>query len=311
VAEACQLAFANGSEPGESLQHQSGKINLMEPVDTLRYSADVGQKLGKYIAANKPVVVTGLRDFPPLKWTVESLEERYGDTMIRVVVSDSQEFKYDEKKERTIVRMTLSEFIDRGIRNLGADGKYYALGRGLSTQFEGLTDEIVLPDQIARHYQGIGRFLERNLWMSHGGTRTALHFDTVDNFNIQVVGEKRFWLYPTKLEGMYPMKLNSQASYLSPVDPRKVDREKYPKFPQNGAFEVVTRPGDLLYLPYGWWHQVDTTGEENINVNFWWVPRLKLVRFWPQTMRGAFVIANRRGKHPHKRAEEQSPRTSR
>ena len=215
---------------GESLQHQSGKINLMEPVDTLRYSADVGQKLGKYIAANKPVVVTGLRDFPPLKWTVESLEERYGDTMIRVVVSDSQEFKYDEKKERTIVRMTLSEFIDRGIRNLGADGKYYALGRGLSTQFEGLTDEIVLPDQIARHYQGIGRFLERNLWMSHGGTRTALHFDTLDNFNIQVVGEKRFWLYPTKIEGMYPMKLNSQASYLSPVDPRKVDREKYPKF---------------------------------------------------------------------------------
>ena len=106
------------------------------------------------------------------------------------MVSDSQNFVYSDKQERTIKSMSLSEFIDKGIRNLGADGKYYALGRGLSTQFPGLTEEIVLPTALSQFYSGIGRFLERNIWMSHEGTRTALHFDAQENFNVQVEGEK-------------------------------------------------------------------------------------------------------------------------
>jgi len=224
------------------------------------------------------------------------------------VVSDSQNFVYSDKQERTIKSMSLSEFIDKGIRNLGADGKYYALGRGLSTQFPGLTEEIVLPTALSQFYSGIGRFLERNIWMSHEGTRTALHFDAQENFNVQVEGEKCFWLYPTYDKGMYPMKMNSQASYVSPVDPRNLDRGKYPDFSTSAGYEVITSPGDMLYIPYGWWHQVDTTGEQNLNVNFWWVPRLKLIRYWPQTLRGAFVLAHRAGKHPHKRAQEQAAR---
>jgi lysine-specific demethylase 8 len=276
----------------------------MKAVARIEWSDNISRELGKYIAANEAVVVSGIPDCTPLGWSISSLESRYGDSQIRVVVSDTQEFKYDEKKERDIQRMSLSEFIDKGIRNLGADGKYYALGRGLSTQFEGLTEEIELPKPLAKFYGGMGRFVERNVWMSHGGTRTALHFDTVENFNMQVEGEKRFWLHRTQIKGMYPLKLNSQASYLSQVDPRHVDREAFPDFREEGGIEAVTREGDMLYLPYGWWHQVDTTGEQNLNVNFWWVPRWKLLRYWPQSLRGAFVLAHRFGKHPHARAED-------
>lgn len=276
----------------------------MKPVDSLPWSDEVGSALKRYMAANKPVVIRGMSDFPPLSWTIDALEARYGDIPIRIVVSDSQNFAYDETRERTIVRMTLSEFLDKGIRNPGADGKYYALGSGPAAQFPGLLDEIVLPGALARFYDGVGRFLERNVWMSPGGTRTALHFDTQENFNIQVEGEKSFWLHPPQIEGLYPYRLNSQASYVSPVDPRWVDRKKYPDFPMEGASEAVLGPGDMLYLPYGWWHQVDTTGKRNLNVNFWWVPRWKLLRFWRQSARGAFVLAHRRGSHPHKRAEK-------
>ena len=276
----------------------------MDTVAKLEWNGNISQELGRYIASNTPVIVRGMQGFAPLGWTISSLEARYGNTRIRVVVSDSQEFRYDDKKEREIQVMTLSEFIDKGIRNLGADGKYYALGRGLSTQFEGLTEEIKLPAAVSRFQSGRARFVERNLWMSHGGTRTALHFDTQENFNIQVEGEKRFWLHRTAIKGMYPLKLNSQASYLSQVDPRNIDREKFPDFPGHEGVEAVTQPGDMLYLPYGWWHQVDTTGHANLNVNFWWVPRWKLISHWPQTLRGAFVLAHRLGKHPHQRAED-------
>ena len=68
----------------------------------------------------------------------------------------------------------------------------------------------------------------------------------------------------------------------------------------------MLKPGDMLYLPYGWWHQVDTTGTRNLNVNFWWLPRLKLFSLWQQSLRGAFVLAHRRGSHPHKRVAKKS-----
>ena len=274
-------------------------------VATLIWGKDVDVALKYYFSTNTPVVIKGMQDFEPLNWTIDSMEKEYGNATIRVVVGDSPTFIYNETQERTIEQMTLSEFIDKGIRNWGAGGKYYVLGRGFSTQFDGMTERIILPDNIAQFHSGIGRFLERNLWMSHGGTCTALHFDTVDNFNIQIQGEKRFWLYPTVNKGMYPMKFNSQASYVSPVTPRNVDREKYPDFPQTGASEAVLQAGDTLYLPYSWWHQVDTTGEENLNVNVWWAPKLrKMIKYWPQTLRGLAVLAHRGFKHPHKRAEK-------
>jgi hypothetical protein len=277
----------------------------MKEVESLAWDKACGAAMKRYISSNTPVVVKGLADFPPLNWSIDSLEKRYGDVPIRVVVSDSQHFAYDDKRERTIVQMTLSEFLDRGIRSLGADGKYYVLGKSPAEQFPGLMNEIKLPEQLLPFISGMGLFLEKNIWMSHGGTRTALHFDTQDNFNIQIEGEKIFWLYPPRIDGMYTYNFYSQASYVSPVDPRHLDRERFPLFPNpEDGFEVALKPGDMLYLPYGWWHQVDTTGEQNLNVNFWWVPYAKLLPLWQQSLRGAAVLAHRLGAHPHKRAQK-------
>ena len=275
----------------------------MKQVDRVPWNGDIKAVLGRYIASNQPVIVEGIEGFPPTQWTVEELERRYGDVEIRVLVSDSQKFAYDEKRERTITRLTLHEFLERGVRNIGADGKHYALGKSPVDQFQGLRDEIVLPSELQGFVSGVGRFLEKNIWMSPHGTSTALHFDTQENFNIQIQGEKSFWLYPPAIDGMYPYKLNSQASYLSPVSPRDLDRGQYPDFPEDLGIEAVLGAGQLLYLPYSWWHQVDTTGYGNLNVNIWWLPRWKLLGLWQQSLRGAFVLAHRLGAHPHRRAE--------
>ena len=93
----------------------------MKQVDRVPWSDDIRTILGRYIASNQPVIVEGITEFPPAHWTVDELERRYGDIAIRVLVSDSQKFAYDEKRERTITRLTLHEFLERGVRNLGAD----------------------------------------------------------------------------------------------------------------------------------------------------------------------------------------------
>ena len=35
------------------------------------------------------------------------------------------------------------------------------------------------------------------------------------------------------------------------------------------ALEVVLEPGDCLYLPQCWWHQVSSGAGDNVSLNFW------------------------------------------
>ena len=44
--------------------------------------------------------------------------------------------------------------------------------------------------------------------------------------------------------------------YYSAVDPEHVDLERYPAFADATVSDVVIEPGDLLFLPVGWWHWV-------------------------------------------------------
>jgi hypothetical protein len=50
-----------------------------------------------------------------------------------------------------------------------------------------------------------------------------------------------------------------------------VDWAHYPKLATKLAQrrELVLKPGEMLYLPLGWWHQAESLDDMNINMNFW------------------------------------------
>jgi hypothetical protein len=56
------------------------------------------------------------------------------------------------------------------------------------------------------------------------------------------------------------------AASSEPGDPR------YPRFEtiRERAMTVELEPGDALYLPKLWWHEVEATGAVNVLVNYWW-----------------------------------------
>ena len=60
-------------------------------------------------------------------------------------------------------------------------------------------------------------------------------------------------------------------NYLSYVDCDNPDYERFPKFRQAVALEGILEPGEMLFLPAGWWHQVRSM-DLAISVNFWWEP---------------------------------------
>lgn len=111
-----------------------------------------------------------------------------------------------------------------------------------------------------------------NLWISHRGVFTQSHFDELENFNIALEGRKRFVLSPPGSLAYYPRSLvrgfgdKSQAFDFDDVDPKRFPR-LVSKLAQRR--ELILEPGQMLYLPLGWWHQAESLDEMNINMNFW------------------------------------------
>jgi hypothetical protein len=111
-----------------------------------------------------------------------------------------------------------------------------------------------------------------NLWISHRGVFTQSHFDELENFNVCLEGRKRFVLAPPGFREYYPRSLKDGFGDKSQVfDFDDVDRSRYPKLAAKLAQrrELILEPGEMLYLPLGWWHQAESLDEMNINVNFW------------------------------------------
>ncbi|GAB3955401.1 hypothetical protein GCM10028832_11380 [Streptomyces sparsus] len=111
-----------------------------------------------------------------------------------------------------------------------------------------------------------------NLWISHRGVFTQSHFDELENFNVCLEGRKRFVLAPPGFWEYYPRSLKDGFGDKSQVfDFDDVDWARYPKLAAKLAQrrELILEPGEMLYLPLGWWHQAESLDEMNINVNFW------------------------------------------
>lgn len=93
-------------------------------------------------------------------------------------------------------------------------------------------------------------------WLGPAGTVTPLHCDYDDNIFAQIWGTKRIFLSPPHHdEFLYTSEANA-ILFGSPFDPDAPDFEKFPLARQATMIECIVNPGDLLYVPAGWYHQV-------------------------------------------------------
>lgn len=116
--------------------------------------------------------------------------------------------------------------------------------------------------------------VEPRLWIGNA-SHVACHFDTFDNLACVVAGPRRFTLYPPdSVADLYVGPIDhtmagqpvSLAAGSAPRDPR------FPRFEavRERALVAALGPGDALYLPKLWWHQVEATDPVSLMINFWW-----------------------------------------
>jgi hypothetical protein len=109
-----------------------------------------------------------------------------------------------------------------------------------------------------------------------GNRTTALaHHDLSHNMACCLVGRRRFVLFPPEqVANLYPGPLEptpgGQVVTMTDID--QPDFERFPGLREALAEAEVAElePGDALYYPALWWHQVDAWEPFNVMVNYWW-----------------------------------------
>jgi hypothetical protein len=101
------------------------------------------------------------------------------------------------------------------------------------------------------------------------------HFDLSSNIACVVAGRRRFTLFPPdQLPNLYvgPFDFTMSGPPVSMVSLRDPDFQRYPKFREALAVAQVAEmnPGDALYIPYAWWHNVESLEAFNVLINYWW-----------------------------------------
>ena len=196
------------------------------------------------LAANGlPFLISGIVNRWPLAALTPSiLRERYSHLQVRARVGDYINTAF--APDRAMHDMSMLQYLD--LIDAGAHGLPPYLGNLELRELNSLCHWPTYFDKM-----GPPRF-----WVGPAGTVTPLHCDYDDNIFAQVWGTKRIFLAPPHHdEFLYPSEANA-ILFGSPVDPEAPDFDKYPLARHACMIECIVNPGDMLYVPAGWFHQV-------------------------------------------------------
>jgi hypothetical protein len=194
-------------------------------------------------AKGLPFMITGLVNRWPLAaLTPEVLRERFSHLHVRARVGDYINTAF--AADRAMQDMSMSEYLD--LVDAGTQDLPPYLG---NLELRELNSLCHWPTYFSK--MGPPRF-----WLGPAGTVTPLHCDYDDNIFAQIWGTKRIFLAPPHHdEFLYPSEANA-VLFGSPFDPEVPDFEKFPLARQATTIECTVNPGELLYVPAGWYHQV-------------------------------------------------------
>ena len=194
-------------------------------------------------AKGLPFVITGLVNRWPLSaLTSQVLRDRFSHLHVRARVGDYINTAF--APDRAMQDMSMSEYLD--LVAAGTQDLPPYLG---NLELRELNSLCHWPTYFSK--MGPPRF-----WLGPAGTVTPLHCDYDDNIFAQIWGTKRIFLAPPHHdEFLYPSEANA-ILFGSPFDPEAPDFEKFPLARQATTIECIVNPGELLYVPAGWYHQV-------------------------------------------------------
>lgn len=229
----------------------------------------------KYISRNRPVIIKGVANQWPCfqKWTLDYIESKVERVKIQKPSEDGlYHFLNFNWMSFTDFRKTLTTSMD-----------VYLSANRLMGDRGGIPEDdhlqALIEDLPPLRYFEPEEMGNANLWIGPGGNKTLLHYDPWHSFLMLIEGKKRFSVY-------HP----SQTPYLSPytlfdfnavregrimdsrLNPDDIQDEFLERTRNAEGYYGELEPGQMLYIPAGAWHYVESQGM-NIAVNYFYHTR--------------------------------------
>lgn len=269
--------------------------------------------LSEHIAKQQPVVLCGsAKSWKAYKeWNFEYFANKAGDKQVILEVGNVLQYETINKK------VLLSEYLSN-IGAMDASSGYLSVLDIFALIPSTKSDVNFSAFEQCKQNCFFGSRQRIRAWIGPKGTITGFHRDWADNIICQVRGKKRLVLVPPHLS--HVMLISSKFdvfSELSMIDYKKYElhSDMYPEFAavKDQAVEIILEEGDAAFIPYGWWHFVESLSP-SISVNcFMYSPMEVLWYYLPEVAKmklhnwGLYKSRSSRGCTCHSRCAEEYP----
>lgn len=205
-----------------------------------------------YYSRNRPLVLRQvIRHWPALyKWSPHHFAAHYGSAPIAITANRQSDPYYEINSRSHMTQTTMGDFVSM-LAAGGHTNDYYLVANNHVLQTERLAPLLDDVGGICGLLDGRSRRERTFLWFGPAGTVTPLHHDKTNLLIAQVLGRKRVILYPTaEIQHMH----NVIGVYTA-ADPENPERSPIDLRGVRG-FGVTLYPGDVLFMPFAWWHHV-------------------------------------------------------
>jgi hypothetical protein len=254
---ALKLALAKREWLLETLERQRDLAPTIAGIER-RVGMSGDEFLARYYAAGRPVILVGeMKDWPALgRWTPDYLKAKIGAAMVEYQGGRDTNARFEMEKDLHRRQGPFDAFID-AIMAPGAGNDAYI------TAYNSAANQAAL-GPLAEDMGPLDKFLTRGpdgataggmMWIGPDGTLTSLHHDLTNNFIAQLAGRKHVKLLPAAEVGRL---YNHQHvfSQIPDLDAPALDANLYPRLAGARAYDLVLEPGEILFVPLAWWHQV-------------------------------------------------------
>lgn len=239
------------------IQSQLNRLATVEIPRRHQLSGD--EFLHQHYIANRPVIITGMLDggaragtnsgVGPSPWSLDHLAQRFGERTVEVQFGRNADPDYEMNSIAHKRSMRFGDYVQL-VQGSGPTNDFYMTANNGKQNRQALHElwEAIppLPDYLRP--DGAGFF-----WLGPAGTITPFHHDLTNNFMLQLAGRKRVRLVaPCDTPRLY-----NQRHCFTPVDGRAIDIDRFPAMAGVPIPECVLEPGEILFLPVGWWHYVE------------------------------------------------------
>lgn len=219
-----------------------------DPGVDVRTAIDRREFVDRYFVGNRALVLkAAAKEWPAVRlWGRDYLIDKCGDVEVSVMVGREYTNISDQNTSAALAKNVRFGDYVREVYEAGRSNDTYLVARNRFFEDDRarvLLEDVGRLDFVNTRATGIAA----TMWFGPSGTLTPLHYDCRNNCFVQVLGRKRLRLYAPEFSEY----MEQDHAWYAASDPRVQGISGIPHF------ECVVEPGDLVFIPVGWWHALE------------------------------------------------------